>query len=110
MKETEGENLHNILKQLKQVDNGINTMIVPMLKDTINDYKKTFSKMVVIIIILIIELLGVIGYSQYLIAKQNDKYNEFLSQFEFESDMVYQDVDGADGSNSTINDGIVVTE
>lgn len=110
MKETEGENLHNILKQLKQVDNGINSMIVPMLKDTIQDSKKTFNKMVLIIIMLILGLLIVIGYSQFLIAKQSDKYNEFLSQFEFESDMVYQDVDGADGSNSTINDGIVVTE
>ena len=92
-----------LLKQMRDVDKGINTIIVPILKDTIEDYKKTFNKMVAIIIILIIGLLGVISYSQYLIYKQNDKYNEFLSQFEFESD-VYQHTD----DNSTINSGITI--
>lgn len=106
---SEEKNLQSIIKEIKGLDEGINSMIVPMLKDTINDYKKTFNKMVIIIVILIIGLLGVIGYSQYLIAKQNDKYNEFLSQFEFESDETYQTIDGGDGSNSTINDGIEVT-
>lgn len=108
----EEKNLQNIIKQIKGLDDGINSMIVPMLKDTINDYKKTFNKMVVIIIILIIGLLGVIGYSQYLIAKQNDKYNEFLSQFEFEGESheydYTQDLDSTDGGDSIINDGINV--
>lgn len=99
------ENLTDIINQIKTVENGINDMIVPMLKDTINDYKKTFNKMVAIIIVLIIGLLGVIGYTQYLLAKQNDKYNEFLSQFEFESD-VYQEITSDEDSSSTVNDGI----
>lgn len=103
------ENLNDVIKQIKGVEDGINSMIVPMLKDTINDYKKTFNKLIIIIILLIFGLLGTICYSQYLIAKQNDKYNEFLSQFEFESSETYQTIDGGDGSNSTINDGINLT-
>lgn len=99
----EGENLQDILKQIKDVDKGINSMIVPMLKDTINDYKKTFNKMVIIVIILLVGLFGVAGYSQYLIAKQNDKYQEFLSQFEFESETVYQSTEDYSDINSGIN-------
>ena len=104
-------NLQNIIKQIENVENGINTMIVPMLKDTINDYKKTFNKMIIIVVLLIVGLLGVIGYSQYLIAKQNEKYNDFLSQFEFEGDQTYtQDFDTTDDSSLTVNSGIDVSK
>lgn len=102
----EGENLQDIINKMKGVEDGINGMIIPMLKDTINDYKKTFNKLIIIIIILIIGSLSVTGYSLYLVYKQSNEYKEFLSQFEFESEEVYQDIDAGDGSNSTINDGI----
>ena len=87
----EEQNLKELVKQIKGVDDGINSMIIPMLKDTINDYKKTFNKMIIIVILLIACLLGTVCYSQFLIYKQNKEYKEFLSQFEFESE-VYQDL------------------
>lgn len=105
----EGNNLNDILNQIKGVQTGINDMIVPMLKDTIDDYKKTFNKMVVIIVILIFGLLGTIGYSQYLIYKQNDKYNDFLSQFEFETEYI-QEIDADGNSSGTIYDGININK
>ena len=52
--------------------------------------------------------MGVSGY--LIIAHQIEKYNEFLSQFDFENDAIYQDIDAGDGSNSNINDGIDVTK
>ena len=98
-------NLNDILKRIQEVDNGINSMVVPMLKDTINDYKKTFTKMTIIIVLLILAICGIGFYSEYLISKQNEKYSEFLSQFEFESE-VYQEVD----NYSTITDGINISK
>lgn len=105
----ENKDLHEIIKQIKDVDNGINTMIIPMFKDTISDYKKTFNKLIILIVILLIGLFGVIGYSQYLIAKQAEKYNDFLSQFEFESSDVYQEVVSDEYGNAEILDGIEIT-
>ena len=100
------ENLEEVISKIKNLDTGINTMIVPMLKDSISDYKKIINKLIIIITILIIGIIGIGVYSQILLAKQNDKYNEFLSQFEFESDEIYQDLDTANGGdilNSNIN-------
>lgn len=90
-----------VVKEIKDVDNNVTGVIVPILRDTVTDYRKIVNKLVVIIVILILCLisLGVIGH--YMIAKQIDKYNEFLSQFDFES-TVYQDTD----DNSSINSGI----
>lgn len=94
----EEQNLKELIKQIKGVDDGINSMIIPMLKDTIDDYKKTFNKMIIVVILLIIGLLSTVGYSQFLIYKQNKEYKEFLSQFEFEStDTTYQDLDTHEG-------------
>lgn len=104
------ENLEEVLSKIKNLDNGINTMIVPMLKDSISDYKKIINKLIIVIVMLICGLVGVGIYSQILLDKQNEKYSEFLSQFEFESEEIYQDIDAGDGSNSTINDGIQFTK
>ena len=104
------ENLKDVVEQIKGVENGISDMIIPMLKDSIADYKKTFTKMFILVILLILVLSGTIGYSLYLVYKQNVKYEEFLSQFDFSSETVYQDVDSGDGSNSTINDGIKINQ
>jgi hypothetical protein len=96
-------NVKDLLKEIKTVDDNVSGIIVPMLKDSIGDYKKIIDKLIAIIIVLIIGLVGVIGYTSYLIYSQNAKYNEFLSQFEFESDeTIYQDTD----NNSIINSGI----
>lgn len=99
------KNLSNIVEQMKGVDDNINKTIIPLLKDTISDYKKTFAKMIAVIIILIIALIGVVFYSEYMISKEAEKYAEFLKQFEFESEEhIYQETD----DNSIINDGISI--
>lgn len=102
----EKQNLEKVVNQIKDTEKGISDIIVPMLKDTIQDYKKTFSKLFIVVVLLIIVLTGTIGYSLYLVYKQNVKYQEFLSQFEFGEETVYQDLDtheGGDITNSTIN-------
>jgi CHASE3 domain sensor protein len=105
----EGESLQDIVDNIKGVENGINTMIVPMLKDTIKDNTRIINKLFIVIVILIIVLAVVVGYSQYLIYKQNNEYKEFLSQFEFESEYT-QDIDTDDNSSAIINDGISVNK
>ena len=99
-------NLNEMVEQIKNTEDNITKIFVPMLKDTVNDYKKVFKKLILVIVLLILVMAAVFGYSQYLIYKQNEKYYEFLSQFEFESETIYQDVDAGDGSDSIINDGI----
>lgn len=93
--------IDDIAREVKNVNDGVTNMIIPILKDTISDYKTTFKKMFIIIILLILGMLGVVGYSQYLIAKQNEKFNEFLNQFDFESTIYQETTD-----NSIINSGI----
>ena len=93
----------NILKEIKGIDNNVTNVIVPILRDTISDYRKVVNKLIVIIVILIVAIasLGTVGY--IVIANEVEKYNEFLSQFEFESeDTIYQETT----DNSIINSGI----
>lgn len=104
----EEQYINEIVEEVKNVNKGVTNMIIPILKDTISDYKATFRKMFAIIILLIVGLLAVIAYSQYLIAEQTNKFNEFLQQFDFESQTVYQDLDSTDGGNAIVNDGIEI--
>lgn len=95
------QNLKEVVNKIKGVENGIEGILVPMLKDTIQDYKKTFNKMFVVVILLVVILAGTIGFSLYLVYKQNIKYQEFLSQFEFGSDeyTYSQDLDTHEGGD-----------
>ena len=96
--------LLNISKQIAGVENGMNEMIIPLLKDTIEDSNKKYTKIFIAFIITLIILLVVVICSLVLIYKQNIKYQEFLSQFDFETtETVYQDTD----DNSNINSGIM---
>jgi len=97
--------LNEIVDKVKGVDDGINNLIVPLLKDTIADNNKDKKRMFIAIVLLIIAIVIISLYSQFLVMKQNEKYAEFLSQFEIESD-IYQDVD----NYSVVNDGINVTK
>lgn len=91
---------NEIIKEIKQVDNSLMDVIVPMLKDTITDYRQMVFKLIAVIAFLIFGLILISGYSIY-------KYNDFLSQFEYESeDTVFQDLDTTDESNLTVNSGI----
>lgn len=91
--------VEDIVKEIKQIDNNVTSVIVPMLKDTITDYRKIVIKLIAIIAFLILCLLVISGYSIY-------KYNDFLSQFEFEGEeIITQDLDTGD-SGDIINPNI----
>ena len=101
------KNLNDIAKQIKDVESGVNNMIIPLLKDTISDANNHNKRMFIIVIIclIIIALLGV--FAQLEIAKQSKDYADFLSQFEFETvGDIGQTINADNGSNATINDGI----
>ena len=112
------KNAEEIVNEIKQLDNNLNGVVVPMLKDTIADYRKIVFKLIIIIMLLIFGIIGVSVYSQTIISKQIEKfnsfsnemikkYNDFLSQFEYETEEhVYQETDG----NSVINSGINYNE
>ena len=92
------EKIETIIKDIKMLDNNVMNIIVPMLKDTIEDYRKIVFRLIAIIILLIFGLLIIAGYSIY-------KYNDFLSQFEYNSE-VYQDLQTTDNSTLNVNSGI----
>lgn len=60
----EEQYINEIAEEVKNVNKGVTNMIIPILKDTISDYKATLKKMFAIIILLIVGLLAVIAYSQ----------------------------------------------
>ena len=89
-----------IIDEVKNIDNNVTSIIVPLLKDTIEDYRKIVFKLVIVIILMIFGIIGISVYGIY-------QYNDFLSQFEYESDETYtQNLDTGDGGdivNSTIS-------
>ena len=101
------EKLNEVYKEVKSVDDGINSILVPILQDTIADGNRYNKRMFVITIISLV-VIAIIGItSLILIYNQNQKYQDFLSQFDFETtETVYQDTD----DNSIINDGININK
>lgn len=100
--------LEKAIQTITGVDENIQGVLVPLLRDTINDYRKVTTKLVMLLVLTIVLLGGVIVYSQFLLAEQANKYNEFFSQFEFEYSDVYQEnITGSEYSgDAIINDGI----
>lgn len=100
--------VEEIISEIKSMDNNVSNVIVPLLKDSITDYRKIIYKLIAVIIILIFGIIGTAIAAQIIISEQSNKYNDFLSQFEFEStsDEFIQDVDTGDNGTATINDGI----
>lgn len=98
----------DFIKDIKDSNNSTITILVPLLKDSISDLKKIIYKLIIVIILLIFGIIGTAISAQIIISEQSDKYNDFLSQFEFEStsDEFVQDVDTGDNGTATINDGI----
>ena len=104
------ENMTKVLKEVDEVNKGIHNMLIPILKDTIKDGNKTNKRLFIFAMCELFVILTISITSGILIYKQNIKYQEFLSQFEFGEETVYQDVDAGDGSDSIINDGINVNK
>lgn len=101
----EKENLQDILDKVNQVDAGVNNLIIPILKDTIKDGNKHNTKLFIFAMIELVVIFLITIFSVFLVYKQNIKYQEFLSQFDYET-TVFQDTD----DNSTINSGIVLNK
>lgn len=97
------ENLQDVLEKLNQVDTGVNNLIIPILKDTIKDGNKHNTKLFIFAMIELAVIFVVTIFSVFLVYKQNIKYQEFLSQFDYET-TVFQDTD----DSSTINSGITI--
>lgn len=104
------ENMENVLNEVKNVDSSITKIIVPLLEDTIADGNRHNKRLFVLIMIELFIILAISITALFLVYKQNVKYDEFLSQFEFGEELIYQDVDAGDGSNSIINDGIKIND
>lgn len=99
------KSVNEIVKEIKQIDNNVTNIIVPMLKDTIEDYRKIVFRLIFVIVLLIIGIVGLGVASQIIISNQIDKYNDFLSQSEYEGE-IYQDLDTGEGGDAIINSGI----
>lgn len=90
-----------IAKGIKEFDKNVSDVLVPILRDTIADYRVSSLKqnrliLALIGVVLVISLVAILTVSW-----QINKYNDFLSQFDYES-TIYQDTD----DNSIINSGI----
>lgn len=98
------KDLEEVVEKVKGVEDGVANLIVPILKDTIKDTNQHNKRLFIMNVILAVALLIVSIGAMVLVAVQNQKYADFLSQFEFESETntIYQETD----DNSDINDGI----
>lgn len=94
----EEKELLDIAAQVKGVEEGINGMIIPILKDTIADGNKHNTRLFILAIIELVVILITVLVSIFFIYRQNIKYQEFLNQFDFESEYV-QDLDATDGGD-----------
>lgn len=92
------------MKDLKEIVDNVDNkdIIVTLLKDTIQDNNRHNKRMFIANIVLSVSLVVISISAMILVALQNKQYSDFLSQFEFESDTVYQTTN----DNSDINDGI----
>ena len=96
------QDLDEVAEKIKGVEDGVTNIIVPILKDTIKDSNLHNKRLFISNIALIILIFVVAIIAMVLSVCQNNKYAEFLSQFEFESESIYQQTN----DNSDINDGI----
>lgn len=97
--------LKEIADKVKQVDDGVNNLIVPLLKDTISDSDRhnerlSNSNRTLAIVVLIISVLAMA-----LFVYENNRYADLISKYDF-GDTVYQSTN----DNSNINSGINITK
>lgn len=94
--------LKEIVNKVKQVDNGVNNLIVPLLKDTIADSNRHNRRLFLSNAFLTVVVLMVSIVAMMLVVYQNNKYTEFLSQYEI-GETVYQETSGSSSIGSGIN-------
>lgn len=105
----DNKEVNNVIKGIKDIDNNVTGVLVPILKDTVADYRRIVFRLIIVIVLLIAGLIGTGVTAQVIISKQIEKYNDFLSQFDYESDeyTYEQDTTATDG-DSIVNSGINV--
>ena len=99
------KDLEEVVEKVKGVEDSVANLIVPILKDTIKDTNQHNKRLFIMNIVLAVALLLVSIGAMILVAYQNQKYADFLSQFEFE-ETVYQET----SDSSSINSGINITK
>jgi peptidoglycan biosynthesis protein MviN/MurJ (putative lipid II flippase) len=95
------KDLAEIVDKVKGVEDGVNNLVVPLLKDTIADSNRHNKRLFISNVVLIIVTLVISIASMIIIAYENNRYADFLSQYDFSSE-VYQETN----DSSNINDGI----
>lgn len=93
------KDLKEIVDKVKKVDDGVNNLIVPLLKDTIQDSDRhnerlSNSNRTLAIVVLIISVLAMA-----LFVYQNNKYADIISRYDF-GDTVYQNTSENSNNNS----------
>ena len=99
--------LNEVVEKVKDVEDGVTNLIVPILKDTIADSNRHNKRLFISNIVLTLAMLFISISALILTVYQNNKYADFLSQFEFESETVYQD---ADEFSNNVNSGITINK
>lgn len=97
--------LKEIANKVKKVDDGVNNLIVPLLKDTIADSNQHNHRLFVSNACLTIVVLVISIIAMTLVVYQNNKYTEMLSQYDF-GETIYQETN----DNSNIGSGINITK
>ena len=97
------KDLTEVVDKVKGVEDGVNNLIIPILKDSIKDGNNHNKRLFVINMMLVVAIMIISVTSLVLITKQNDKFIEFMEQYDITSS-VYQET----SDSSTINDGIRV--
>jgi sulfate adenylyltransferase subunit 1 (EFTu-like GTPase family) len=97
--------LNEVVEKVKNVENGVTNLIVPLLKDTIEDSNRHNRRLFIANLVLIITLLIVSISSMVLVTYQTNKYQDFLEQFDT-TETIYQET----SDNSSITRGINITK
>lgn len=97
--------LNEVVEKVKNVENGVTNLIVPLLKDTIEDSNRHNRRLFISNVVLIIALLIISVSSMVLLTYQTNKYEEFLQQFDT-TETIYQET----SDNSSITRGINITK
>lgn len=95
------KDLEELVGKVKNAEDGITSLIIPILKDSIKDGNQHNKRLFVINMMLVLAIMVISVASMIIIARQEDRYAEFLKEFDFDN-TIYQ----ATSDNSNINDGI----
>lgn len=97
------KDLREIVDKVKQVDDGVNNLIVPLLKDTIQDSDRHNERLSNAIRTLAIVILIISVLAMALFVYQNNRYADIISRYDF-GDTVYQNTsDNSSNSGGGVN-------